>query len=72
MLLQKASCKKFSQIKLWWRKDFEGSAEKLNNPFTVPFGEHNGETSFVDFVISEKIPNRKVVWKVTDCYLPWF
>ena len=63
---------KISQIKLWWRKDFEGSAEKLNNPFTVPFGEHNGETSFVDFVISEKIPNRKVVWKVTDCYLPWF
>ena len=28
--------------------------------------------SFVDFVVSELEPGKKVVWKVTDCYLPWF
>ena len=28
--------------------------------------------SFVDFVISEFVPNKKVVWKVIDCNLPWF
>ena len=59
---------KISQINLWWRKDFSARAEKLNDKFTVPFGE----PSFVDFVISEFVPNKKVVWKVTDCYLPWF
>ena len=59
---------KISQVNFWWKKDFSGSAAKLNDKFTVPFGE----SSFVDFVISEFVPNKKVVWKVTDCYLPWF
>jgi len=30
----------------------------------------SGDT-FVDFVISELIPNKKVVWKVRDCNLHW-
>jgi len=64
--------KKIGQINLWWRKDFSGTAAKLNDKFTVPFGELNGETSFVDFSISEVEPDKKVVWKVTDCNLPWF
>jgi Activator of Hsp90 ATPase homolog 1-like protein len=60
--------KKISQINFWWKKDFSGSAEQLNDTFTVPFSE----PSFVDFVVSEFVPGKKVVWKVTDCYLPWF
>ena len=28
--------KKISQIKSWWRKDFSGIAENLNDKFTVP------------------------------------
>ena len=60
--------KKISQVNLWWKKDFSGSAEKLNDKFTVPFGE----TSFVDFVVSQMITNKKVIWSVADCYLPWF
>lgn len=60
--------KKISEVNCWWKKDFSGSAEKLNDIFTVPFGE----PSFVDFVVSEIIPGKKAVWKVTDCYLPWF
>ena len=59
---------KISNIDLWWKKDFTGSAEQLNDTFTVPFGL----PSFVDFVVSELEPGKKVVWKVTDCYLPWF
>ena len=62
------SMEKISSIDLWWKKDFTGSAEKLNDTFTVPFGA----PSFVDFVVSELVPEKKVVWKVTDCYLPWF
>jgi len=64
--------KKISQVNHWWKHDFSGSAEKLNDKFTVPFGELNGEKSFVDFVVSEFVPNKKTVWKVTDCNLPWF
>ena len=60
--------KKISQVNCWWKKNFSGSAEKLNDTFTVPFTE----PSFVDFVVSEFVPNKKVAWKVTDCYLPWF
>jgi hypothetical protein len=64
--------KKIGQVNHWWKHDFTGSAEKQNDMFTVPFGELNGEKSFVDFVVSEIIPNKKVVWKVTNCNLPWF
>jgi Activator of Hsp90 ATPase homolog 1-like protein len=64
--------KKISQVNHWWKHDFSGSAEKLNDKFTVPFGELNGEKSFVDFVVSEIVPNKKSVWKVTNCNLPWF
>src|SRR5665213_1485281 len=58
--------KKISQVNLWWAKNFFGSAEKLNDKFTVRFGE-----TFVDFEISELVTNTKVVWKVTDCNLNW-
>jgi len=58
--------KKISQVNLWWAKNFSGRAEKLNDKFTVRFGD-----TFVDFVISELVPNKKVVWKVSDCNLHW-
>ena len=60
--------KKISQINFWWKKEFTPITHNLNNTFTVPFGE----SSFVDFIISEFVPKKKVVWKVTECYLPWF
>jgi hypothetical protein len=58
--------KKIGQVDLWWAKRFEGSAGKLNDKFTVRFGD-----TFVDFQISELVPDKKVVWKVTDCNLHW-
>jgi hypothetical protein len=57
---------KISQVNLWWAKKVKGKAKKLNDEFTVDFGE-----TFVDFQISELVPNKKVVWKVTDCNLHW-
>ena len=68
---QGEAIKKINQV-IWWKKDFQGNAGKLNDRFTVPFGELDGEKSFVDFVVSEFVPDKKVVWKVTDCNLPWF
>ena len=58
--------KKISQVNGWWAKNFSGSAKKLNDKFTVRFGE-----TFVEFLISEVVPAKKVVWKVTDCNLHW-
>ena len=58
--------KKIGQVNLWWAKNFTGKAEKLNDKFSVHFGE-----TFVDFQIRELVPNKKVVWKVTDCNLHW-
>ncbi len=57
---------KISRVNLWWAKNFRGSAEKLNDAFNVRFGE-----TYVDFLISELVPNKKVVWKVIDCNLHW-
>ena len=50
---------KISKVNLWWARHFSGHAEKLNDKFTVRFGE-----TFVDFQISEWVPDKKVVWKV--------
>jgi len=58
--------KKISRVNKWWAKKVKGKTEKLNDKFNVDFGE-----TFVDFQISEVIPNKKVVWKVTDCNLHW-
>ena len=50
----------------WWTENIEGGSKKLNDVFTVYFGE-----TFVTFKIIEVIPKKKIVWLVTDCDLPW-
>jgi len=69
-LTAKASAKevmeKISQVNLWWAKNFKGHASKLNDKFSVYFGD-----TYVDFKISEVIPDRKITWLVTDCNLHW-
>ena len=62
----KEAMKKISQVSGWWANNVNGKAEKLNDKFTVDFGK-----TFVDFQITELVPNKKVVWKITDCNLHW-
>ncbi|MFI5152699.1 MAG: SRPBCC domain-containing protein [Chitinophagales bacterium] len=57
---------KIARVGDWWAKSFKGKAKKLNDEFTVRFGE-----TFVDFRITEAIPDKKIVWAVTDCWLHW-
>jgi hypothetical protein len=57
---------KISQVNKWWAKKVIGKSGKLNDKFKVDFGE-----TFVDFQISELVPAKKIVWKVTDCNLHW-
>ncbi|OCX51196.1 hypothetical protein BEL04_21055 [Mucilaginibacter sp. PPCGB 2223] len=54
------------QVDQWWAKTFEGSAQNLNDVFTVRFG-----TTYVTFRVSEMVPGTRVVWDVTDSHLPW-
>ena len=62
----KETMEKISQVNLWWAKNFKGKAGKLNDEFSVYFGD-----TFVNFIISECIPDKKIVWLVTDCNLHW-
>ena len=62
----KDAMKKISEVNKWWAKDFKGKAAKLNDEFSVYFGD-----TFVDFRISEFIPDKKITWFVTDCNLGW-
>src|SRR5258708_18183265 len=62
----KETMKKISHVNLWWAKNFEGKASKLNDEFSVHFGD-----TYVNFRISEVTPNKKITWLVTDCNLHW-
>ncbi len=62
----KEAFEKIAEVTAWWAQDFSGKAEQLHDRFKVQFGE-----TFVDFEISEVIPNQKVVWEVKDCCLDW-
>jgi hypothetical protein len=50
----------------WWARNIEGNTDKLNDVFTVHFGD-----TYVTFKITQSIPNEKIAWHVTNCYLPW-
>jgi hypothetical protein len=57
---------KISRVNEWWALNFEGSAQKAGDIFTVRFGD-----TFVTFKITEAIDSKKYTWHVTECFLPW-
>ena len=62
----KETMKKISEVNLWWAKNFKGRASKLDDEFSVYFGD-----TYVNFRISELIPEKQVTWLVSDCNLHW-
>jgi hypothetical protein len=58
--------KSVNGVAKWWTENTDGTSEKLNDVFTVYFGE-----TFVKFKVVEFIKEKKVPWLVTDCYLHW-
>jgi Activator of Hsp90 ATPase homolog 1-like protein len=58
--------KSINDVAAWWTENIEGSSEKGNDVFIVHFGE-----AFVTMKIVESVPDKRVVWNVTDCYLHW-
>lgn len=55
-----------SSVTKWWGEDVTGSSKKQGDIFTIRFG-----TTHVTFKITELIPEKEIVWLVTDCHLPW-
>jgi hypothetical protein len=56
-----------NDISKWWTKDFEGQSTKLHDEFII---EHPGAHYSKQRLI-EVIPDKKVVWLVTESHLNW-
>jgi hypothetical protein len=54
-----------NNVTQWWTKDLTGSSRKLNDEFTVQFGDVHTSTQR----LVEVVPDKKVTWLVTDSKL---
>lgn len=52
------------EVSRWWTEGFTGSAKARGDKFKVEFG-----AMYFDFEVIEAVPDIRIVWKVTDCYL---
>jgi hypothetical protein len=56
-----------NDVSKWWSKEYEGSSAKLNDEFII---EHP-DRHYSKQKLIEVIPNKKIVWLVTESKLNW-
>jgi hypothetical protein len=57
--------KAINSVTKWWTENLEGSSQKLNDEFTVRFGDvHMSKQKVIELV-----PDKKVVWLVKESQL---
>lgn len=54
-----------NSVSKWWTDELEGSSTKLNDAFTVHFGDVHVSTQ----KIVELVPGKKIAWLVTGSHL---
>lgn len=52
----------------WWGVTMEGNPSRQGNQFIIRM---TGE-SFFNMTVSELIPGKKIIWEITDCFMPWY
>lgn len=57
---------RISSARSWWTTNIKGSAKNLNDVFTM-FTDRDTVT----LQVVEAVPNKKLVWLVTDCQMHW-
>ncbi|MBO9204304.1 MULTISPECIES: SRPBCC family protein [Niastella] len=60
--------KKINNVPGWWGVSFIGHSEKQDDTFRITMG---GD-SFFNFTVTELVPDKRVVWLITDCNMPWY
>ena len=58
------AAERISRVPDWWSGAFSGASDKVGDTFKLDWGK-----TFVDFVVEESIPAKKIVWRVTNCNL---
>jgi hypothetical protein len=58
--------RKVARVSEWWNQKSTGHAQEAGDTFRVDWGQ-----TWVDFKVLEAVPNKRFVWHVEDCHLPW-
>ena len=59
--------KSINSVSKWWTENVEGRSEKLNDEFIV----RSGDVHYSKHKIIEVIPDKRIVWLVTESELNW-